>query len=49
MACFGGYFSDGGAEGDKITKELFAEVELPLLAGALLAEELTLNLSTPTD
>ena len=43
---FWGFFSDGGAEGDKITKELFAEIELPLLAGAPLAEELTLNLST---
>ena len=42
---FFGFFADGGAEGDKITKEVFAEVELPLMAGALLAEELTLNLS----
>ena len=40
-----GYFSDGGAVGDKITKEAFAEIELPLLAGVPLIEELTLNLS----
>lgn len=42
---FFGYFSDGGAEGDKVTKEFFAEVEFPLLAGVTLAEELTLNVS----
>ena len=42
---FIGFFADGGAEGDKITKEFFAEVEMPLLAGAPLAEELTLNVS----
>ena len=42
---FWGFFSDGGAEGDKITKEFFAEVEVPLLAGGLLSEELTLNVS----
>ena len=41
-----GYFADKGAVGDKVTKEFFAEVELPLLAGAMLAQELTLNLST---
>ena len=42
---FFGYFSDGGAEGDKVTKEAFAEVELPIIAGLTLAQELTLNLS----
>jgi iron complex outermembrane receptor protein len=40
-----GFFADGGAEGDKITQEAFVEIELPLLAGVTLAEELTLNLS----
>ena len=42
---FFGFFSDGGAAGDKITKEAFAEVEIPVLAGMMLAEELTLNVS----
>ena len=40
-----GYFADGGAVGDKITQEAFAEIEIPLLAAAPLAEELTVNLS----
>lgn len=40
-----GYFADGGAVGDKVTKEAFAEIELPLLAGLPLAEELILNVS----
>ena len=43
---FFGFFSDGGATGDKDTDEIFAEVELPLLAGVPGFEELTLNLST---
>ena len=43
---FFGFFSDGGAEGDKTTKEAFGEIELPLLAGKPGAEELTVNLST---
>lgn len=42
---FFGFFSDGGATGDKDTDEIFAEIELPLLAGARGAEELTVNLS----
>ena len=37
-----GFFSDGGAEGDKWTREAFGEVELPLLLGGTPA---TLNLS----
>ena len=41
-----GFFSDGGAVGQKDTKEAFVEIELPLLGGMRLAEELTLNLST---
>ncbi len=41
-----GYFSDEGAIGDKDTKEAFAELELPLLAGVTAFKELTVNLST---
>ena len=41
-----GFFSDGGAVGSKDTREAFAELELPLLGGRRLVEELTLNLST---
>ena len=43
---FFGFFSDGGAVGDKDTDELFAEIEIPLLAGVPAFEELTLNMST---
>ena len=43
---FFGFFSDGGAVGQKDTSEAFAEIELPLLAGVPAFEELTLNLST---
>ena len=39
------FFADGGAVGDKYTRELFAEVELPIMAGAPGVEELTANLS----
>jgi iron complex outermembrane receptor protein len=42
---FFGFFSDGGAVGEKTTKEAFGEIELPILAGIQGAEELTLNLS----
>ena len=42
---FFGFFSDGGAVGEKWTNEFFTEVELPLLAGVQAAEELSLNLS----
>ncbi|WP_211567173.1 TonB-dependent receptor domain-containing protein [Microbulbifer marinus] len=42
---FFGYFSDGGATGSKDTHEAFAEVEVPLLAGKFMAEELSANLS----
>ena len=38
---FFGYFSDGGAVGEKDMKELFVEVEAPLLANKQLAKELT--------
>ncbi|MBB6523536.1 TonB-dependent receptor domain-containing protein [Pseudoteredinibacter isoporae] len=39
------FFSDGGATGSKYTRELYGEVELPLLADKFLATELTANLS----
>ncbi len=42
---FFGFFSDGGATGSKDTKEAFAEVEIPVVSGKFLAEELTTNLS----
>ena len=42
---FFGFFADGGAEGEKVTQEFFAEVEFPLVASAPAAEELSLNLS----
>jgi len=42
---FWGFFSDGGATGNKDTDEIFAEIELPLLAGVSAFEELTLNIS----
>ena len=42
---FWGFFADGGATGTKWTHEIFGEIELPLMAGVPLAEELTLNLS----
>ncbi len=41
-----GYFRDLGAVGEKDTKEYFAEVEIPVLANAPAAEELTVNLSS---
>lgn len=42
---FFGFSSDEGAIGSKDTKEFFAEIELPLLAGVRAFNELTLNLS----
>jgi iron complex outermembrane receptor protein len=42
---FFGFFSDGGATGTKWTRELFGEIELPILAGRVGVEELTLNVS----
>jgi iron complex outermembrane receptor protein len=39
------FFSDRGAVGSRTTKEAFAEIELPLIAGKPGFEELTLNLS----
>ncbi len=43
---FFGFFSDGGAVGDKTTEEAFAEIEFPLLANVPGVSELNLNLST---
>jgi iron complex outermembrane receptor protein len=40
-----GFFADGGATGTKWTRELFGEIELPILAGRVGVEELTMNLS----
>ncbi len=42
---FFGFFSDGGASGSKTIREAFAEVDIPLMAGETLVEELTLNVS----
>jgi iron complex outermembrane receptor protein len=40
-----GFFADGGATGTKWTHEVFGEIELPIMAGVVGAEELTVNLS----
>lgn len=40
-----GFFADGGAVGEKDTRELFGEIELPLLANQPLAYDLRANLS----
>ena len=40
-----GFFADGGAVGDKSTREFFGEIELPLLAGKPGAQEVVVNLS----
>jgi iron complex outermembrane receptor protein len=42
---FFGFFSDGGATGSRWIREAFGEIDIPLLAGETLAEELTINLS----
>ena len=42
---FWGFFSDGGAEGQKYIQEAFGEMELPILAGQFAASELTTNFS----
>ncbi len=43
---FFGFFADQGATGEKWTRELFGEVELPILAGVPGADQLVVNLST---
>ena len=40
-----GFFSDGGAVGEKSVREVFGEVEVPLLVNRFAATELTANLS----
>lgn len=40
-----GFFSDGGAVGDRRTQEVFGEVEAPLLGNMTAVEDLTVNLS----
>ena len=40
-----GFFSDGGAVGDKVIQEFYGEVELPLVADHVGAREIVLNLS----
>ncbi|RGP39976.1 hypothetical protein BPTFM16_00252 [Altererythrobacter insulae] len=42
---FFGFFRDRGAVGSKVTRELFAELDVPLIAAQPLVEELTFNLS----
>ena len=42
---FFGFFSDGGATGDRNINEFFFESELPILEGVKYADELSLNLS----
>jgi iron complex outermembrane receptor protein len=40
-----GFFADGGARGSKWIREVYGEIDLPLLAGKTLVEELTVNAS----
>ncbi len=40
------FFADQGAEGEKYTREFFAELEMPIFAGNPGMEELTVNVST---
>lgn len=42
---FFGFFSDGGAVGEKYTREYYAELEIPLLANMTGAQELDFNIS----
>jgi iron complex outermembrane recepter protein len=42
---FWGYFKDRGAQGDVTLKEVFAEVQLPIIADKPLLKELTVNLA----
>jgi len=44
-ALFHGFFGDAGAVGQKYTRELFAELELPLLADRPAVKELSVNVS----
>lgn len=40
-----GFFADGGASGSKWIRELFGEIDVPLMAGETLVEELSVNIS----
>ena len=42
---FFGFFQDGGASGSKWIRELFGEIDIPLMAGETMVEELTVNIS----
>ncbi|GHA88704.1 TonB-dependent receptor [Algimonas arctica] len=42
---FFGFFSDSGAQGEKTIKEIFAEVDIPLIADYPLFEQLDVNIS----
>ena len=42
---FFGFFSDGGAVGQKYTREYYVELEFPLLANVTAAKELNFNIS----
>ncbi|MGJ8561425.1 MAG: TonB-dependent receptor domain-containing protein [Litorimonas sp.] len=42
---FFGFFSDGGAQGERWTKEAFAEVDIPLIADQPLFQQWDLNVS----
>ncbi len=42
---FWGFFADGGASGSKWIRELFGELDVPLMAGETMVEELTVNVS----
>lgn len=42
---FFGFFSDGGAQGQRWTKEAFAEIDIPLLADQPLFQQLDVNFS----
>jgi iron complex outermembrane receptor protein len=45
---FFGFFSDGGAVGDKYTREFYAEVEIPVIANRPGVKEMIVNLSGRT-
>ncbi len=42
---FFGFFADSGASGSRTVREAFGEIDIPLMAGETLVEELNLNLS----
>ncbi|NCP13726.1 MAG: TonB-dependent receptor plug domain-containing protein [Sphingomonadales bacterium] len=42
---FWGFFADGGASGSKWIRELYGEIDVPLMAAQPMVEELTVNVS----